>query len=57
MPSKAITYRRLKRSVFGTYPMNINRSDIVLELGSGHNPYYRSDILLDKYIEDRTERG
>ena len=37
--------------------MNINRSDIVLELGSGHNPYYRSDILLDKYIEDKTERG
>ena len=57
MPNKAITFSRLKRSIFGNYPMTIKRSDIVLELGSGHNPYYRSDILLDKYIADKTERG
>jgi|SRR3989339_273573 len=30
--------------------LKIKGSDIVLEIGSGHNPFYRSDILCDKYI-------
>lgn len=31
----------------------IRVNDLVLEVGSGHNPYPRSDILLDKYLENK----
>ncbi len=37
--------------------MNIRPGDLVLDVGSGHNPHPRSDILCDRYIEDDTERG
>ncbi len=37
--------------------MNIKRDDLVLEIGSGHNPKTRSDVLCDKMPEDDTERG
>lgn len=37
--------------------MNIAPNDLVLEIGSGHNPKVRSDVLCDKYLLDDTERG
>jgi uncharacterized protein YbaR (Trm112 family)/SAM-dependent methyltransferase len=37
--------------------MKIGRDDLVLDVGSGHNPNPRSDILCDRYIEDDTERA
>jgi SAM-dependent methyltransferase len=37
--------------------MNIRPNDFVLEIGSGHNPSTRSDILCDKFIGDDTQRG
>ena len=37
--------------------MNIRPDDIVLEIGSGHNPKTRSDILCDKFIDDNLQRG
>jgi uncharacterized protein YbaR (Trm112 family) len=37
--------------------MKIGPNDLVLDVGSGHNPNPRSDILCDRYIEDDTERG
>ncbi|MEO5953040.1 MAG: methyltransferase domain-containing protein [Chloroflexia bacterium] len=37
--------------------MKIGDNDLVLDVGSGHNPNPRSDILCDRYIEDDTERG
>lgn len=37
--------------------MDINREDKVLEIGSGHQPYYRSDVLLDKFPSGQDERG
>lgn len=37
--------------------MNIKPDDLVLEIGSGHNPKTRSDVLCDKLPEDDTERG
>lgn len=36
--------------------MNIRKGDIVVEVGSGHRPMPRSDILVDKYIADDFER-
>jgi uncharacterized protein YbaR (Trm112 family)/SAM-dependent methyltransferase len=37
--------------------MLIRPTDLVLEIGSGHNPKVRSDVLCDKYLFDDTERG
>ena len=37
--------------------MNIRPSDFVLEIGSGHNPKARSDVLCDKFIDDDEQRG
>jgi len=37
--------------------MNIRVDDFVLEIGSGHNPKARSDVLCDKFIADDEQRG
>ena len=37
--------------------MNIRADDFVLEIGSGHNPKARSDVLCDKFIADNEQRG
>jgi len=37
--------------------MNIRPDDFVLEIGSGHDPKVRADVLCDKYIEDDFQRG
>ncbi len=37
--------------------MNIRANDFVLEIGSGHNPNIRSDVLVDKFIDDDEQRG
>lgn len=37
--------------------MNIRPGDFVLEIGSGHNPKIRSDVLCDKFIADDEQRG
>lgn len=37
--------------------MNIRPNDFVLEIGSGHNPKTRSDVLCDKFIDDNEQRG
>ena len=37
--------------------MNIRPDDFVLEIGSGHNPKARSDVLCDKFITDDEQRG
>ncbi len=37
--------------------MNIHANDFVLEIGSGHNPNIRSDVLCDKFIDDDGQRG
>ena len=37
--------------------MNLQPTDFILEIGSGHNPKIRSDVLCDKFIDDDTQRG
>lgn len=34
----------------------ISRNDFVAEIGSGHDPHWRSDLLIDKFVGDSTER-
>ena len=36
--------------------LNISSSDLVLEVGSGHRPTYRADVLCDKFLTN-DERG
>ncbi|NWF75462.1 MAG: methyltransferase domain-containing protein [Nitrospirae bacterium] len=36
--------------------LDINKSDLVLEIGSGWNPSIRSDVLVEKYLFDQSER-
>lgn len=36
---------------------NIYPTDFVLEIGSGHDPKTRSDVLCDKFIEENIQRG
>ena len=45
--------------IIGYAPTKIKiRSDwIVLDVGSGHNPFIRADVLLEKHLGDSTERS
>jgi len=36
---------------------HIDPTDFVLEIGSGHDPKTRSDVLCDKFIDDDIQRG
>lgn len=44
------------RKPIDRWDLSIYRKDRVLEIGSGHNPFYRSNIIVDKYIDDNTHR-
>jgi len=47
----------MRSNAFWSLPFNkIRRSDFVLEVGSGNDPYWRSDLLIDKYVADSAER-
>ncbi len=37
--------------------MNSRKTDFILEIGSGHNPRFRSHVLCDRFIDDDAERG
>jgi SAM-dependent methyltransferase/uncharacterized protein YbaR (Trm112 family) len=36
--------------------LGIKRHDLVLEIGSGGDPFLRSDILVDQFVDDEVER-
>ncbi len=42
---------------FGWRQLKIYPGDLVLEVGAGHKPMIRSDVLVDKFLTDETERG
>lgn len=37
--------------------LGIKRGDLVLEVGSGGRPFARSDVLVDMFLDDNTERA
>lgn len=45
-----------KNGVRRYFSWRISREDFVAEIGSGHDPYWRSDLLIDKFVSDSTER-
>src|SRR3989344_6715828 len=36
---------------------NIGKNDLVLDLGSGDKPFWRADVIVDKYLEDDRQRS
>lgn len=44
----------LRRKVF---IKNISRDDLVLDVGSGDKPFWRADVIVDKYLEDDKQRA
>jgi SAM-dependent methyltransferase len=37
--------------------LRIHKQDRVLEVGGGHNPHPRSNVVVDKYVDDNTHRS
>lgn len=44
----------LERKVF---IKNINKNDLVLDVGSGDKPFWRADVIIDKYLNDNQQRN
>lgn len=38
------------------YKLSISKSDYVLEVGGGHNPHWRSNVVVDKFVESNYHR-
>lgn len=36
--------------------IHINKNDKVLEIGPGHNPTYRSNVIVEKFIDTNYHR-
>lgn len=45
-----------QRIPLGRFDLRIKKSDRVLEVGPGHNPHPRSNVLVEKFIDDNTHR-
>lgn len=39
------------------FDIDVRRKDRVLEVGSGHNPHPRANVIVDKYLDDNTHRS
>lgn len=39
------------------FDLDIKKTDRVLEVGGGHNPHPRSNVVVDKYVDDNTHRS
>jgi SAM-dependent methyltransferase len=39
------------------YHLSVKKTDRVLEVGGGHNPHPRSNVVVDKYTDDNTHRA
>lgn len=48
---------RLRYYILRKLSLKINKNDIVLEIGPGGKPHFRSNVICDKYQNDNTERG
>lgn len=45
------------RTPYNRYDLRIRKKDNVVEIGSGHNPMYRSDFIVEKYMDNNYHRG
>lgn len=37
--------------------LSIGKNDRVLEVGCGHNPHFRSNVIVDKFIDSNYHRS
>ncbi len=44
------------RTPYTRKDLTIRRKDKVVEIGSGHNPTYRADVIVEKFIDDNSHR-
>lgn len=44
------------RNPMSSSDLTIHRGDRVLEIGPGHNPFYRADVVLEKFIDTNYHR-
>lgn len=45
------------RNPYDRSDLHIGKKDLVVEIGSGHNPMYRSNTIVEKYIDSNYHRG
>lgn len=45
------------RTPIDRYDLKIKKSDYVLEVGSGHNPSYRANVIVEKFIDTNYHRS
>ena len=45
------------RTPLDRFDLDIKKKDLVLEVGSGDNPNYRANVLVEKYVDDNFHRG
>lgn len=45
-----------KRTPHNRNDLRIRKNDRVLEIGSGHSPSYRADVIVDKFVDDNYHR-
>ena len=38
------------------FDLKIGRNDFILDVGGGHNPHHRANIVIDRYVSDNTHR-
>jgi len=48
---------RITEFLYGVTKIPINKDALVLEVASGARPYWRSNVLLDKFVLDNSERS
>ena len=41
---------------YSQYDLKIRRRDKVVEVGSGHNPTYRANVIVERYIDSNLHR-
>lgn len=46
----------ITRNPFDRYDLKIKKNDRVLEVGSGHNPTFRSNTIVEKYVDTNYHR-
>ena len=57
MKSILIKFIRLRYYLRRKLSLKINKDDVVLEIGPGGKPHFRSNVICDKFYKDNTERS
>ena len=42
------------RTPYTRHDLQISKKDNVVEVGSGHNPFYRANVIVEKFIDNNS---